>query len=106
TAAQVANWFGGCGREPLTSTASPDGNADKVTALNPSGQTCADGTQTCNGEPWGSWGYDVNNGLGYSHTYAKLSDISNVCVNFYDVHGGGKVGDPKFQVPGGTNEIG
>jgi uncharacterized repeat protein (TIGR01451 family) len=101
TNTEVGTWKGGCGREPLTATASPGPNA----ALNASGQTCADGTLGCNGHPWGSWGYAMNGGKGYSHTYAKLSDLSQVCVNFYDVHGGGNVGQNNFQLPGGTNEI-
>ena len=62
--------------------------------------------------PWGSWGYDKQSSgsdgrihLGYTHTYAKRSDVSKVCVNFYDVHGGDKPGGQKFQLPNGTNEI-
>ena len=84
TNTEMNNWKAGCGREPITATSSPGPNAP----LNPSGQTCADGTLTCNGEPWGSWGYQLNGGKGYAHTYAKLSDVTSVCVNMYDVHGG------------------
>jgi hypothetical protein len=95
------SWKGGCGREPLTATASqPSGAA-------PSGQTCADGTTNCSGHPWGSWGYEpaLNDGQsqGYSHTYAKRSDITTVCVNFYDVHGGGT--GSKLQLVNGAKEI-
>ncbi|HVA85072.1 MAG TPA: hypothetical protein VNF73_02015 [Candidatus Saccharimonadales bacterium] len=92
--ADFASWFGGCGREPLTATASKTGGA-----------SCGDGTADCSGRPWGSWGYDVNGGLGYSHTFRTVTDISTVCANFYDVHGGGKAGSKNFQVPGGSNEI-
>jgi hypothetical protein len=98
---QLDAWRGGCGREPLTATSSPGPGV----AANPSGKTCADGTTTCNGEPWGSWGYDVNSGLGYTHTFAKLSDIKQICVNMYDVHGGDKVGGAKFQIPNNSDEI-
>ena len=34
-----------------------------------------------------------------------LSDVTTVCVNMYDVHGGDKVGGKNFQVPAGNNEI-
>jgi uncharacterized repeat protein (TIGR01451 family) len=59
------------------------------------------------GIPWGSWGYNqaFNNGLGYAHTYVHASDISTVCVNMYDVHGGDHVGGNNFQLPAGSNEI-
>ena len=43
--------------------------------------------------------------LGYSHTYLKTALPSKVCVNFYDVHGGGDPGTASFQVPNGTKEI-
>src|SRR6185436_14969301 len=88
-----------------TATASPDTNSDKLTPLNPSGTTCGDGTLNCDGHPWGSWGYTVNSGKGYAHTYAKISDLTTVCVNYYDVHGGGNVGQSGFQKPSGTKEI-
>jgi uncharacterized repeat protein (TIGR01451 family) len=109
-----ATWRGGCGREPLTATASPGPG----TALEPSGTTCADGTTNCNGHPWGSWGYSKNAGEGYSHTYVKTYDPtpgtnpnddqtsglpSEVCVNFYDVHGGGT--GTKLQDVNSANEI-
>jgi hypothetical protein len=45
-------WNGGCGSEPLP-----------------------------NGHPGGSWGYAVNGGKGYAHTYATASDVGNICVN-------------------------
>ncbi len=80
-----ATWRGGCGREPLTATASNPTN----TGLEPSGTTCADGTTNCIGHPWGSWGYSKNGGEGYSHTYLTDQLPDKVCVNFYDVHGGG-----------------
>src|SRR5881396_2872325 len=69
--------------------------------------TCANGTTTCSGHPWGSWGYEKVTGMarGYSHTYAQRRDISQVCVNFYDVHGGGKASSSSFQAPNGTKEI-
>jgi hypothetical protein len=93
------SWKGGCGREPLSATASPGPGA----ALEPSGKTCADGTLQCSGHPWGSWGYSKNDGLGYSHTFAKRSDVTTVCVNFYDVHGGGT--GSKLQLVNGAKEI-
>src|SRR5437870_5041673 len=102
TNANLALWRGGCGREPLTITASksdPFGEA--------MGVTCANGTTAGSGHPWGSWGYEkVTGGMrGYAHTYAQRRDISQVCVNFYDVHGGGKANATSFQVPNGTKEI-
>jgi len=98
-AAQVGAWKGGCGREPLTATASKGSNPERT------GLTCADGMLACSGHPWGSWGYEKNAGLGYSHTYLKSALPSKVCVNFYDVHGGGNAGNANFQVPNGTKEI-
>jgi len=102
TTANVMQWRGGCGRELLTSTASNSNPFGEATAL-----TCANGTTTCSGHPWGSWGYEkVTGGLrGYAHTYAQRRDITQVCVNFYDVHGGGKRSSSSFQVPNGTKEI-
>jgi hypothetical protein len=99
-------WKGGCGRLPLTATASKGSNPERT------GLTCANGTTNCSGHPWGSWGYEKNGGFGYSHTYLK--ELPNnggsglpdkVCVNFYDVHGGGDVGDVKFQQPNNAGEI-
>lgn len=85
-----AEWAGGCGREPLAGA----------------------GAGQFEGRPWGSWGYDVSSigsdgkvHLGYAHTYARLSEVSTVCVSFYDVHGGGKPGTARFQVPDGSKEI-
>jgi hypothetical protein len=101
TPSSFASWRSGCGREPLTATASPGPNPP----LNPSGQSCANGTTDCAGRPWGSWGYTVNGGKGYAHTYLATALPSKVCVNFYDVHGGGKVGDKDFQKPNGAKEI-
>jgi len=76
------NWKGGCGTEPFSSF------------------------------PMGSWGYeksgpgpDGSMHQGYSHTFAKQSDVSKVCVNFYDVHGGGKAGTTTFQAVNNNNEI-
>src|SRR6266851_6594287 len=102
TTANVMQWRGGCGRELLTSTASHGNPFGEATAL-----TCGNGTTTCSGHPWGSWGYEKVTGTmrGYSHTYAQRRDITQVCVNFYDVHGGGKHGASSFQVPGGSKEI-
>ena len=82
-------WRGGCGREPIN-------HADPYS-----------------GHPWGSWGYekeslgtDGNIHLGYSHVYRSRDFLpSSVCVNFYDVHGGGKETDKNFQVPGSSNNI-
>lgn len=90
--ASAVLWKGGCGREPITATASPG----PLAAADPSGKTCADGTLECGadkGHPWGSWGYqkqqtvDGTTYFGYSHTYRQRSDLTSVCVNFYDVHG-------------------
>jgi hypothetical protein len=92
TTANVAAWKGGCGREPLTATASKTG-----------GPSCgtSPASTTCSAHPWGSWGYEKV----YSHTYQKSGLPSQVCVNFYDVHGGGKFNTNTFQVPNGTKEI-
>ncbi len=91
-AAQVAAWKGGCGRLPLTATASKGSHPERT------GLTCANGTLNCPGHPWGSWGYEKNGGLGYAHTYLKSALPSKVCVNFYDVHG-------KSQVPDNDDNI-
>jgi uncharacterized repeat protein (TIGR01451 family) len=77
TAANATAWKGGCGREPLT-------NADAYI-----------------GHPYGSWGYQLT----YSHIFRRASDISTVCANFYDVHGGGTVASGKFQLVNGVKEI-
>jgi hypothetical protein len=96
-----ASWKGGCGREPLTSTG-PSGSAGLgAEGIN---SACAGGG-SCSGHPWGSWGYLKNSGLGYSHHYAQRSDVTTVCANFYDVHGGGKFNSGKMQLPGGAKEI-
>jgi hypothetical protein len=94
-----ASWKGGCGRDPLSATASKGSNPERT------GKTCADGTTGCAGHPWGSWGYEKNGGFGYSHHYAKRSELTTVCVNFYDVHGGGKFNSGKFQLVNGASEI-
>jgi hypothetical protein len=102
TNTQVNAWKGGCGREPLTATPS------KVAAGpggEPTGLSCSTGTTECSGHPWGSWGYEKNGGLGYSHVYRSRSDVTTVCANFYDVHGGGTFSSGKFQLVNGTNEI-
>jgi hypothetical protein len=89
-ATQYTNWKGGCGREPLTG---------------------ADAGQFA-GDPWGSWGFeksslgsDGNTHLGYKHTYRQRSDVTRICVNFYDVHGGGSATSTKFQLVNGAKEI-
>jgi hypothetical protein len=94
-----ASWKGGCGREPLTATASKDTNPEAT------GLPCANNTTTCSGHPWGSWGYEKNGELGYSHHYARRADVTSVCANFYDVHGGGKFNSGKFQLVNGAKEI-
>jgi uncharacterized repeat protein (TIGR01451 family) len=99
SAASLAAWRGGCGREPLTATASKGANPERT------GQTCADGTVTCSTHPWGSWGYEKNAGLGYSHTSLASALPNKLCVNFYDVHGGGTENDAKFQQPNAVKEI-
>jgi hypothetical protein len=101
TNTQVAAWKGGCGREPLTATASKGSNPERT------GKTCADGTTSCSGHPWGSWGYEKNDdvGVGYSHHFAKRADLTTVCANFYDVHGGGKFNSGKFQLVNGASDI-
>jgi hypothetical protein len=101
TNTQVAAWKGGCGREPLTATASNGSNSERT------GNNCgtSPASTTCAGHPWGSWGYQKNDGLGYSHHFAKRSDLTTVCANFYDVHGGGKFNSGKFQLVNGAKEI-
>jgi uncharacterized repeat protein (TIGR01451 family) len=95
TATQLAAWRGGCGRQPLAATASKGSNPERT------GKTCADGTVACSGHPWGSWGYEKNGGLGYSHTYLKTALPDKVCVNFYDVHGH----NAGLEAPNGIKEI-
>jgi len=80
SAASLAAWRGGCGRLPLTATASKGTHPERT------GLVCAGGG-SCSGRPWGSWGYEKNGGKGYSHTYLKSALPDKVCVNFYDVHG-------------------
>jgi hypothetical protein len=62
-------------------------------------------TTNCAGHPWGSWGYEKNSGLGYSHHFASRSDVTSVCASFYDVHGGGKFNSGNFQLVNGAKEI-
>ena len=95
-----ASWKGGCGREPLSST------TQTGTGTNPCGTHVANDS-SCANHPWGSWGYDssINGGKGYKHHYASRDDVSNVCANFYDVHGGGKFNSGKFQLVNGAKEI-
>lgn len=93
------SWKGGCGREPLSATASKGTNGERT------GKSCGTGDTSCAGHPWGSWGYEKNSGKGYSHHFASRSDVTQVCANFYDVHGGGKFNSGKFQQPGGAKEI-
>jgi uncharacterized repeat protein (TIGR01451 family) len=101
TLANVKAWRGGCGREPLSATASKGTNPDR------SHKRCANGTTNCAGNPWGSWGYEKNSGKGYSHTFSSREDISKVCVIFYDVHGGGTRASGHFQhvLAGNTGQI-
>jgi uncharacterized repeat protein (TIGR01451 family) len=99
TAAQTAAWKGGCGREPMTATASKGTNPERT------GLSCANGTPNCLDRPWGSWGYEKNGGLGYSHTYLTTALPDKVCVNFYDVHGGGKETSASFQEPNSIKDI-
>lgn len=104
--ADYLTWKGGCGRQPITAIASKGANPERT------GNNCGTtpGSNVCAGHPWGSWGYMKNSGLGYSHTYLKvLPDGSSglperVCVNFYDVHGGGTTA-PNFQLVKGASEI-
>jgi len=72
------------------------------------------------GDPWGSWGYDTHDAgsytLGFTHTYLKtIPDPLNpgqtisglpekICVNFYDVHGGGTTAT-SFQLVNGAKEV-
>src|SRR5262249_26276598 len=69
--------------------------------------SCSNGTMDCASEPWGSWGYEKSDGVGvgYSHVFRSRSDVTTVCANFYDVHGGGKFGTANFQKVNGTKEI-
>lgn len=92
-------WKGGCGREALTDTDSTGSNPESTE------QSCGSGGTACAGHPWGSWGYEKNGGLGYSHHYASRSDVTTVCANFYDVHGGGKFNSGKMQLVNGAKEI-
>ena len=81
--------------------AAGSGGTTALGAVNPErGLSCGDGTSDCNDLFWGSWGYQVNAGQGYSHTYVSRAAVTDVCVNVYDPHGGGNVGSNKFQVPG------
>jgi len=89
--ASFATWKGGCGRLPLSATASTGANPDRT------GLTCGNGTLTCAGRPWGSWGYERT----YSHTYLKSALPAGVCVNFYDVHNAKNM----FQVVKAAKEI-
>jgi uncharacterized repeat protein (TIGR01451 family) len=116
-------WKGGCGREPLTGTASnysanggPFGEATGRACAGASSSPPPAGNTLCSGHPWGSWGYEKTDGthFGYSHTYLKTLPASEgggsglpdkVCVNFYDVHGGGNAGTTSFQKPNGASEI-
>lgn len=74
---EYASWKGGCG-----------------TYMNPWPK---------NQTPQGTFGYDGT--AGYTHTYQSKDDVSKICVVTYDVHGGGKVGDKKFQQVNGSKEI-
>jgi hypothetical protein len=87
TDAERNAWKAGCGRIPLTATAGPKSGTNPEST----GKTCADGTTTCSGHPWGSWGYEKNGGLGYTHTFASREDLTQVCVIFYDVHGSNQI---------------
>jgi hypothetical protein len=94
-------WKGGCGRLPLTDTAGGP-NLGTFPTNEATGLTCAGGG-SCSGHPWGSWGYRKGSTTnasttGYSHIYVNRSDVTTVCVDFYDVHG-------KNQIVGGSKEI-
>ena len=63
------------------------------------------------GDPWGSWGYQTVTAFAtaYTHTYQKSSRTEErlpykICVNFYDVHGGGTTAST-FQLVNGEKEI-
>jgi hypothetical protein len=81
---------------------------DNTLGPNQSGNGCI---EWC-GDPWGSWGYQTINGYptAFQHTYLKtLPDGSSglpdkICVNFYDVHGGG-TNVSSFQAVNGAKEI-
>ena len=61
----------------------------------------------------GSWGYekssvgsDANTHLGYSHVYRSRDFVpKSICVNFYDVHGGGAANNKNFQVPQNSKSL-
>jgi uncharacterized repeat protein (TIGR01451 family) len=95
-----ATWKGGCGRQPISAIASKPGNTERTN------RNCATtpASNVCLNEPWGSWGYEKNAGMGYSHTYYADQLPDKVCVNFYDVHGGGTTA-PKFQAVNNAGEI-
>jgi hypothetical protein len=95
------SWKGGCGREPLSSTGPAGTSGLGAEGVN---LACAGGG-SCAGRPWGSWGYDVHGGLGYSHHYAASSDVTSVCANLYEVHGGGKSNTNTFQLVKEAKEI-
>lgn len=80
--------------------------ADGITPDNTGSGTFCNTTGTCKGnevqQPWGSWGYQTGagtNSKAFTHTYRKVLTTGldagksglpdRVCVNFYDVHGGG-----------------
>jgi len=111
TSGDQTAWKAGCGREPLTATDSPNGGGTVVGPDGPSGTSCGNGAATCSGHPWGSWGYEHRTVIssatryGYFHTYRANHLPPDVCVNFYDPHGGGKFGSAGFQRPGGVNDL-
>ena len=111
------NWLGGCGREPLTV-------ADRFPGPRPHRGRDDQCPRRERSEPRdlrrrnhhvqrravGLVGLrrEQRRGrpVGYSHTYEKISDVSTICVNVYDVHGGGNVGNKNFQSPNQATDLG
>jgi len=96
-------------------------NAKVTTNVQPSGaQQNGPGCLEWCGDPWGSWGYDTFDSgsytQGFQHTYLKqipdplhpgqfISGLpEKICVNFYDVHGGGTTASA-FQLVNSAKEV-
>ena len=112
TNTEVSAWKGGCGREPLTTasgksaTASPDPNSDKVTALNPSGQTCADGTHELQRPSVGLLGLPGERRQGLlPHLRQAQRRLAASASTSTTSTAAATSGNSNFQVPNGTNEI-